>query len=107
MLADKLNTKPYFSFHIMLPNHRRCLSCRKVAPKKELLRVVRLYPSHEIAIDMDMGRSAYLCPALSCIQAAQKKDRLGRALRATVPAEIYQRLQQKLAEIHSTQPELY
>ena len=91
----------------MLPNHRRCLSCRKVAPKSELLRVVRLHPSHELAIDQGMGRSAYLCPNPQCIQAAQKKDRLGRALKASVPSQIYQSLKQKQADIGSeTQPEI-
>ncbi|MBD1821041.1 YlxR family protein [Cyanobacteria bacterium FACHB-DQ100] len=88
-------------------NYRRCLSCRKVAPKEEFLRVVRLYPSHEIAINTGMGRSAYLCPSPSCIQAAQKKGRLSRALKATVPTELYQHLQQKQVEVHATQPELY
>ncbi|MBD1842922.1 YlxR family protein [Cyanobacteria bacterium FACHB-63] len=92
----------------MPPNHRRCLSCRKVAPKEEFLRVVRLYPSHEISIDTGMGRSAYLCPNPNCVQAAQKKGRLSRALKATVPSEIYQHLlQQKQGEVQATQPELY
>ncbi|BAU14687.1 hypothetical protein LEP3755_52380 [Leptolyngbya sp. NIES-3755] len=92
----------------MPSNLRRCLSCRKVAPKEEFLRVVRLFPSHEISIDQGMGRSAYLCPTPNCIQTAQKKDRLSRALKATVPLSIYQILKQKQAEISSlTQPELY
>jgi hypothetical protein len=43
-----------------------------------------------------MGRSAYICPQASCLAAAQKKNRLGRALRASVPDEIYQRLWQRL-----------
>lgn len=95
------------SFYFMPPNYRRCLSCRKVAPKEGLLRVVRLYPSHEISINTGMGRSAYLCPSSNCIQAAQKKGRLSRALKATVPSEIYQRLQQKQGEVRAAQPELY
>jgi predicted RNA-binding protein YlxR (DUF448 family) len=85
----------------MPPNHRRCISCRKVAPKSELLRIVRLHRSHAISIDAGMGRSAYLCPTSDCIQAAQKKDRLGRALKASVPPQIYQLLKQKQAEIQS------
>lgn len=69
-------------------NHRRCVSCRQLALKSDLLRLVRLHPSHAIAFS-GMGRSAYLCPTQPCIQAARKKDRLGRALKATVPEEIY------------------
>jgi len=92
----------------MPPNHRRCLSCRKVALKQEFLRVVRLHPSHTISINAGMGRSVYLCPNPDCLQAAQKKDRLSRALKAAVPPEIYQSLKQKQAETHRvTQPELY
>ncbi|MCU0552418.1 MAG: YlxR family protein [Leptolyngbya sp. Prado105] len=76
----------------MIPNHRRCVCCRKVAPKAEFLRIVRLHPSHKIAIATGMGRSAYLCPTPDCIKAVQKKDRLSRILKAPVPAEIYQTL---------------
>ncbi|GAP97552.1 YlxR family protein [Leptolyngbya sp. NIES-2104] len=85
----------------MPSNLRRCLTCRKIAPKTEFLRVVRLYPSHEISIDHGMGRSAYLCPNSNCIQAAQKKDRLSRVLKAPVPPQIYQTLKQKQAETSS------
>ncbi len=80
----------------MEPNHRRCLSCRKVAPRSDFWRVVRCYPDHTIALDQGAGRSAYLCPQTSCLQAAHKKDRLSRALKAPVPEAIYQTLWQRL-----------
>lgn len=76
----------------MQPNYRRCISCRKVAPKTEFLRVVKQHSSHTVVLDTGMGRSAYLCPQLSCIQAAQKKDRLSRVLKAPVSLELYQAL---------------
>lgn len=79
----------------MKPNYRRCLSCRQVAPKSALLRVVRLHPSGQVTLDQGMGRSAYICPQSTCLATAQKKNRLGRALRASVPEEIYQRLWQR------------
>jgi uncharacterized protein len=82
----------------MEPNYRRCISCRKVALKPEFWRVVRLYPDRTIALDQGSGRSVYLCPTLSCLQAAQKKDRLSRALKASVPIELYQTLRQRLGE---------
>ncbi|MBD2260822.1 YlxR family protein [Pseudanabaena sp. FACHB-2040] len=81
----------------MQPNYRRCASCRKVAPKEEFLRIVRVYPNREIRLDQGMGRSAYLCPHPDCLQAAQKKNRLGRALKAAIPEEIYQMLWQRLS----------
>jgi uncharacterized protein len=81
---------------IMAPNHRRCLSCRKVAPRSEFWRIVRTYPDHAITLDRGAGRSAYLCPQATCLQAAHKKDRLSRALKAPVPETIYQTLWQRL-----------
>lgn len=80
----------------MKPNYRRCVSCRKVSAKQEFWRVVRLYPSHQVQLDQGMGRSAYLCPQTSCLKVAQKKNRLGKALRAAVPSELYQILWERI-----------
>jgi hypothetical protein len=44
-----------------------------------------------------MGRSAYICPQLSCLEAARKKNRLGRSLKVNVPEAIYQELWQRLS----------
>ena len=81
----------------MKPNYRRCLSCRQVAPKQAFWRVVRVYPSRKVQLDQGMGRSAYLCPNESCLAMAQKKNRLGRSLRASVPDHLYETLWQRLA----------
>jgi predicted RNA-binding protein YlxR (DUF448 family) len=80
----------------MKPNYRRCIVCRHVAPKKSFWRVVRVYPSHQVQLDGGMGRSAYLCPNIECLKAAQKKNRLGRSLKVAVPDSIYQRLWERL-----------
>ena len=82
---------------IMLPNYRRCISCRKISPKEGFWRIVRVFPSQAVQLEEGIGRSAYLCPQESCLQAAQKKNRLGRSLKAPVSEEIYQRLWQRLA----------
>ena len=81
----------------MKPNYRRCTSCRKLAPKEAFWRLVRVYPSNQVQLDQGMGRSAYLCPEADCLRAAQKKNRLGRSLKASVPQELYQTLWQRLA----------
>ncbi len=81
----------------MEPNYRSCLSCRKVAHKETFWRIVRVYPSRQVQLDEGMGRSAYLCPQTSCLAAAQKKNRLGRSLRASVPDHLYKTLEQRLA----------
>ncbi|WP_204152300.1 YlxR family protein [Leptolyngbya sp. CCY15150] len=81
----------------MKPNDRRCISCRKVDQKEYFWRIVRVYPSRTVQLDEGMGRSAYLCPSSDCLKAAQRKDRLGRSLKATVPDTIYQGLWQRLS----------
>ncbi len=81
----------------MLKNHRRCVSCRRVADRTEFWRVVALHPSQNIQLDVGMGRSAYLCTQPACLTAAQKKNRLSRALKATVNAEIYQQLWSRIS----------
>lgn len=80
----------------MLPNYRRCVSCRKVAPKPEFWRIIRLHPTHQVGLDHGMGRSAYLCPNSDCLHAAQKKNRLSRVLKATVPDAIFAELSERL-----------
>jgi uncharacterized protein len=80
----------------MSKDDRRCVSCRKIAPRTEFWRIVRCYPSKEVKIDVGdthlEGRSAYLCPTVECLQIAQKKNRVGRSLKAGIPQDIYQRL---------------
>jgi predicted RNA-binding protein YlxR (DUF448 family) len=44
-----------------------------------------------------MGRSAYLCPNIHCLSKAKTKNSLRGALRAKVPASIYQNLQERLS----------
>ncbi|WP_204141672.1 YlxR family protein [Halomicronema sp. CCY15110] len=80
----------------MKPNHRRCVSCRKIAPKSALWRVVRQYGAGTVQVNQGMGRSAYLCPNVTCLSLAQKKNRLSRSLRAPVPQAIYQQLGRRL-----------
>ncbi|NJK36543.1 MAG: YlxR family protein [Oscillatoriales cyanobacterium RM2_1_1] len=81
----------------MPSNFRRCVVCRKLAPKQAFWRVVRDFSSHQVQLDIGMGRSAYLCPTTDCLQIAQRKDRLGRALKAKVPESIYGALWERLA----------
>ncbi|MBD2136326.1 YlxR family protein [Anabaena sp. FACHB-1237] len=80
----------------MKPNYRRCVSCRQVKLKQDFWRVVRIFPSGNVELDQGMGRSAYICPQESCLQAAQKKNRLGRSLHSTVPDTLYQILWERI-----------
>jgi uncharacterized protein len=84
----------------MEPNHRRCISCRTLGPKAQFLRVVRTTDG-SIAIERGEGRSAYICPSLSCIALAQKKKRLERALKTSVKPEESVEIFRNL-ELHCT-----
>jgi uncharacterized protein len=79
-----------------MKDHRRCVSCRRVAPKSAFWRIVRCHPDRQIQLDQGMGRSVYLCPASACLKSAQKKDRLSRALKVKVEPSVYHRLEQRL-----------
>jgi len=81
----------------MKPNFRRCISCRTIAPKDDFWRIVRVHPTRTVQLDQGMGRSAYLCPNANCLKAAQRKNRLGRALKATVSEDVYNQLWQRLS----------
>lgn len=91
---------------------RQCVSCRVLKPRSQLWRVVRLARSpaqpnqpngHKadkpiIQVDRGMGRSAYLCPQKSCLEEAQKRKRLDRALRTQVPTTVYTTLASRLTD---------
>jgi uncharacterized protein len=81
----------------MPKNHRCCVSCRRIADHTEFWRVVVVGSAKTVQLDVGMGRSAYLCPQKDCLAAAQKKNRLGRALKTNVAQEIYQQLSSRLS----------
>lgn len=65
---------------------RTCISCQRVLPKRELVRVVRT-PSSAIAVDRTgklAGRGAYLCPFSDCWANALKRKAIERALDVTL-----------------------
>ena len=83
----------------MKPNYRRCVSCKKLAPKEEFWRVVRSKKSDTIKLDQGEGRSAYICRKIECLKIAEQKNKLGRSLKAYVPPEIYRSLWQRLEKL--------
>ena len=89
--------------------HRRCVSCQCIALRDNFWRVVRVpiamkdehlpnsnLQQFQIQLDDGMGRSAYVCQKVECLQLAQKKNRLGRSLRTPVPPEIFDILKSRL-----------
>ncbi|MGF1460744.1 MAG: YlxR family protein [Leptolyngbyaceae cyanobacterium] len=88
----------------MEPNHRCCVGCRNIAHREQLWRIVRQHSSGTVLLDEGMGRSAYVCPKAECLKAAQRKNRLGKALRVFVPDSIYRQLWQRLQGAGATNP---
>ena len=74
------------------PKHiplRTCIACRSTEAKRGLVRIVRT-PEGRVELDATgkrNGRGAYVHESRSCWDDALKKDRLGRALKVTPPAE--------------------
>ena len=73
----------------------RCVTCRALLDRQQLLRVIRLAEGG-MALDEGMGRSAYLCPTESCFEEAKRRKRLQKALRCQVSDSIYAALEQRL-----------
>ena len=77
---------------------RKCVGCREMKPKKELVRVVKSADG-ELSLDLTgkkAGRGAYICRDLTCFQNARKARRLERAFSCQIPAEIYDRMEEEL-----------
>ncbi len=91
------------------PKHvpqRTCIACRSTEAKRGLVRVVRT-PEGRVELDLTgkkNGRGAYVHESRVCWDEALKKERLGRALKVTVPAADLQALNAHATAL-SEQPE--
>ena len=77
------------------PVLRRCVTCRELLDRQQLLRVIRLQDG-SLALEAGMGRSAYLCPRQECLSEAKRRRKLQRALRCQVADAIYAVLEGRL-----------
>ena len=78
---------------------RRCLGCMQSFPKQDLIRVVRT-PENEVLVDLKgkkSGRGAYLCKNAACLKKARKSKRIDQSLECSIPAEVYDRLEEEIA----------
>ena len=74
---------------------RRCVGCRAMKPKRELIRVVRS-PEGEVSMDpvgKKPGRGAYVCRNPECLKRAIKQRQLERQLEVTLTEEVVSALQ--------------
>ena len=72
---------------------RTCVGCRQRVPQAELLRVVAVTVSAGLLARPDQrnrqpGRGAYLHPSLRCIELAERRRALPRALRLTAALDM-------------------
>ena len=74
---------------------RRCVACRRLADRSGFWRVIRLAKGG-LALDQGMGRSAYICPTLRCLEDTRKRRRLQKALRCPVPETLLSALADRL-----------
>ena len=77
------------------PVLRRCVACRELFDRSILWRVIRDHQDG-VLLDQGMGRSAYLCRRESCLEEAQRRKRLHKALRCQVPDSAIEELRKRL-----------
>ena len=77
------------------PVLRRCVACRELFDRSILWRVIRDHQDG-VLLDQGMGRSAYLCRKESCLEEAQRRKRLPKALRCQVPESAIEELRLRL-----------
>ena len=90
-MMRSINQPPVTVKHIP---HRTCVACRKVRPKRELTRLVRISDG-SVEVDASgrkAGRGAYLCQSAECWQNGLKGNRLERALRTTLSQDNQEQL---------------
>ena len=75
---------------------RRCVACRRLFDRDQLLRILRRSDGGGIQLDGGEGRSAYLCATADCYEEARRHKRLQRALRAQVADSILMSLESRL-----------
>ena len=68
---------------------RKCAGCGQIKNRDELIRITK---QNNIAIinnsNKIFGRSVYLCYNKSCIEAAFKKNKISKILKATIPEDL-------------------
>ncbi len=70
---------------------RKCVGCGKLKDRKELIKITKENLHGQVVVNHSnkiFGRSVYLCYNNSCIKAAFKKDKIKKALKASVPEDL-------------------
>ena len=73
---------------------RRCIACRQVRHKSELIRIVKT-SSGEISLDETkkiFGRGAYVCKSPICAASLKKRRNLDKVFKTKLPNEFYDQI---------------
>ena len=70
---------------------RKCVGCGKLFDRENMVKITRENLHGEVVLKPNnkiFGRSLYLCYTNSCIEAAFKKNRISKVLKASVPEDL-------------------
>lgn len=70
---------------------RRCAGCWQLKDRQDLIKITADSATSNIVVKPDsvtFGRSVYLCYNKACIEAAFKKNKLSKHLKAPIPNEL-------------------
>ena len=70
---------------------RKCAGCGKILNRDNMIKITKQKNAQSLVVNGNskiFGRSVYLCYNNSCIEAALKKNKLQKALRAPIPQEL-------------------
>jgi len=80
---------------------RTCVTCRRVKPKRDLIRIVRTATAGVVADETGKtaGRGAYLCKTRTCWDDPARVNRLEYVLRTKLTPQDKQRLEEYRARL--------
>jgi len=71
---------------------RRCVGCREMKNKSDLMRIVRKADDSGFCVDdtgKAAGRGAYICRDAACFKKAVKSGGFDRSFKQKIPQEVY------------------
>ncbi len=78
-------------------NQRRCIVCRQVKHKSELLRVVK--SADKFLLDLtgkQDGRGAYVCKSPDCVAMLMKRRNLDKVFKTKLPDKLYDMIKEQV-----------
>ncbi len=76
-------------------NMRRCVVCRQVRHKSELIRVAK-NSAGKISVDEIGGRGAYVCKSATCAAVLFKRRNFDKVFKVKVSDEVYDSIKEKI-----------